>query len=120
MESLSDRSYKLAEKGEHAGYQPFLLFNRLFLQSLPQQNCENRESFGIALGTLCFCFCFLKVALQILVQKFYKNTKKSSLYSQNILIFVYRTPVVERHPITRKIRYLLWHRSTPTGNTVYF
>ena len=62
----------------------------------------------------------LKVALQILGRKFYKNTKTSSLYSQRLLIFIHRTPVVERHPITREIRYLLWSRSTPTGNTVCF
>ena len=62
----------------------------------------------------------LKVALQILGQKFYKNTKKSSLYSQSLLIFIHRTPVVERYPITREIRDLLWPRSTATGNTVYF
>ena len=46
----------------------------------------------------------LKVALQVLGQKFYKNTKKSSLYSQSLLIFIYRTLLVERHPITREIK----------------
>ena len=46
----------------------------------------------------------LKVALQILGRKFYKGTKKSSLYSQSLLIFIHRTQVVERHPITRGIR----------------
>ena len=49
-----------------------------------------------------------------------KNTRKSSLYSKSLLIFIHRTQVVERHPITRKIRDLLWPRLTPTGNTVYF
>ena len=62
----------------------------------------------------------LKVALQILGQKFYKNTKISSLYSQSLLIFIHKTSVVERHYITREIRDLLWPKSTPTGNTVYF
>ena len=62
----------------------------------------------------------LQVALQILGRKFYKNTKKSSLYSQSLLIFIHRTPVVEKYPITREIRDLLWPKSTPTGNTVYF
>ena len=62
----------------------------------------------------------LKVVLQILGRKFYKSTKKSSLYSQSLLIFVHRTPVVVRNPITTEIRDLLWPRSTPTGNTVYF
>ena len=61
----------------------------------------------------------LKVALQILGRKFYKNSKKSSLYSQSLLIFIHRTPIVERHPITREIRGLLWPRSTPVGNIVY-
>ena len=60
------------------------------------------------------------MALQIWGRKFYKNTKKSSSYSQNLLIFIHRTPVVERHPITREITDLLWSMSTPTGNTVYF
>ena len=47
---------------------------------------------------------FLKVVLQILVRKLYKNAKKSSLYSQSLLIFIHRIPVVERHPITREIK----------------
>ena len=64
--------------------------------------------------------CSLKVALQILGRKFYKNTKKSSLYSQCLLIFIHRTPAVKRYPITRAIRDLLWPRSTPTRNKVYF
>ena len=63
---------------------------------------------------------FALVALQILGRKFYKNTKKSSLHSQNRLNFIQRTPVVKRHPITRQIRNLLWPMSTPTRNTVYF
>ena len=63
---------------------------------------------------------FLMVALQILRQKFYKNTEKSSLYTQSILIFIHKTPVVESHPITREIRDLLWPWSSSTGNMVYF
>ena len=62
----------------------------------------------------------LKVALQILGRKFYENTKISSLYSPSLLVFIHNTPVVERYPKTREIRDLLWPRSTPTGNTVYF
>ena len=62
----------------------------------------------------------LKVALQILGRIFYKNTKKSSLYSQNLLIFINKTPVVKTHPTTREIRDLLWPRSTPMENTIYF
>ena len=80
---------------------------------------------------VCVCVCIynnnnnnnnnnLKVALQTLGRNFYKNIKESSLYSQSLLIFIHRTPVVERHPITREIRDFLWPRSTPTGNTVYF
>ena len=61
----------------------------------------------------------LKVALQILGQKFYKNTKKSSLYSQS-LIFIHRTPVLKRYPLTREIRDLLWPMLTLMQNTVYF
>ena len=62
----------------------------------------------------------LKVAIQILGRKFYKNTEKSSLYSQTLLIFIHKTPVVESHPITRESRELLRPRSTTTGNTIYF
>ena len=62
----------------------------------------------------------LKVAVQILGRNFYENTKKSSFYSQSLLIFIHRAPVVERHPITREIKDLLWPMSTPTRNTVYF
>ena len=65
-------------------------------------------------------FFSLKVALQISARKFYKNTQNSSLYSQSLLIFIRKNPEVEKHPITRKIIDLLWPRSTPTGNTVYF
>ena len=63
---------------------------------------------------------FLKVALQILGRKFYKNTKKSSSYSQSLLIFIHKTKVVENYSTTREIRELLKLRSTPTGITVYF
>ena len=62
----------------------------------------------------------LKVILQILGRKSYKNTKKSPLYSQSLLIFIYKTPVVENHPITKEIKELLRPRLTPTGITVYF
>ena len=43
----------------------------------------------------------LKVAFQI-------------LYSQGLLIFIHKTPVVENHPTTREIRELLRPRSTMT------
>ena len=54
----------------------------------------------------------LKVALQILRRDIYINTKNSSLYSQSLLIFIHKSPVVESHP-TSKIRDLLRPRSTP-------
>ena len=62
----------------------------------------------------------LKVALQMFGRKFYKNTKKSSLYPQSFLIFIHKTPVVENHPTTGEIRKLLRPRSTPVGIMVYF
>ena len=64
----------------------------------------------------CFVTMLLKMARQILGRKIYKNTKKASLLSH--LIFVHKTPTVENHPTTRKIRELLRPRSTPTGITV--
>ena len=62
----------------------------------------------------------LKVALQIFRRKFFKSTKKSSLYSQSLFIFIHKTALVKYHLTTREIRDLLWLRSTLTGNTVYF
>ena len=53
-------------------------------------------------------------------QKFYKSTKKSSLYSQSHLIFIHKTTVVENHPTRGEIRELPLPRLTPTGITVYF
>ena len=63
---------------------------------------------------LIWDFLFLlKVALQILGQKFYKNTVKSSLYFQSLLILIRKTPVVESHRTTREIRDLLKPRLNP-------
>ena len=59
----------------------------------------------------------LKVTLQILRKKFYKNLKKSS---QSLLIFIHKIPVVKNHPTTREIRELLLPRSKLMGITVYF
>ena len=39
----------------------------------------------------------LKVALQILGRKFYKDNKKSSLKSKSLFIFIDITPVAESH-----------------------
>ena len=62
----------------------------------------------------------LKVALQILGRQFYKNTKKSSLYSESLIILIHKAPIAENHSTTREIRDLLQARSTPTGNPFYF
>ena len=51
--------------------------------------------------------------------KFTKILRKSSLYSQSLLIFIQKPPVVESH-VTREIKDLLGPRLTPTGDTVYF
>ena len=61
----------------------------------------------------------LKVALQILGQKLYKDIKKLSLCYQSLLIYIHKT-LFENHPTTREIRDLLRPTSTPMGNTVYF
>ena len=53
-------------------------------------------------------------------RKFCKNTEKSSVYSQTLLIFIYKTGVVENHPATAAIIELIRPRSRPTGITVYF
>ena len=88
---------------------------------LPNSRYTNAEQ--ELTGILNNCLQNLKVALQILGRKFYKNTKNSSLDSQSRLIFIHKTQVVESHP-TREIRYLLRpyllrSRSIPTANTVY-
>ena len=87
-------------------------------------HCQLSYELILILNSWLVVFWFnatLKVALQILGRIFYKNTKKkTSLYSKSFLIFIKGTLVVERHPITTEIRYLLWPISTPTGNTVYF
>ena len=44
----------------------------------------------------------LKVALQTLGRKLYKNTKKSSLHSKSLLILIHKTQVVESHPQLEK------------------
>ena len=54
-----------------------------------------------------FCEQVLKVALQILGRKFYKNTKKSHLNSQSLLTVIHKILVVENHPKTKEIRELL-------------
>ena len=62
----------------------------------------------------------LKVALQIFGRTFYKNTKKAFLYSQSLLIFILKTPLVKIHPTTGEIGELLRPTLTMTGITVYF
>ena len=69
---------------------------------------------------ICLVEGILKVALQTLGRKFYKNTKNSSLYSQSLSILIHKAPVVKNHMTTGGIIELLRPRSTPTGITVYF
>ena len=79
--------------------------------------CQN---FRLSSKSKAFIDNNLKVALQILGQKFYKNTKKLSLYSQSLLIFFHKTPVVKNHLTTGEMRELIWPRSIAhlhTGNT---
>ena len=80
----------------------------------------NKLCFSVSLITVNRAHETLKVALQILDEKFTKILKKSYLHSQSLLIFIHKNPVVKNHPTTRKNRDLLWPRSTPTGTTVYF
>ena len=112
----------IVRKGEIANNKQFHLFSQYFLRYMAHifhftctlkcclqfSNLDKSKILSSGNG--------LKVALQILERKFYKNTKKSS---QSLLIFIHRTPVVERHQITREIRDLLWPMSTPTQNTIY-
>ena len=43
-----------------------------------------------------------------------------SLYSQSLLIFIHKNPVVSNHPTKGEIREFIRPRSTPTGITIYF
>ena len=97
------------------------IFERVnqYFQLFPRRFHSVKHKFHIRFNRMKYCSVF-KGALQILGRKSYNNTKKSSLYSQSLLIFIHKTPVVENHLTTREIRELLWPRSTPTGNTVYF
>ena len=53
-------------------------------------------------------------------QKFYKNTKKSSLYCQNLLIFIRKTAVVENNPTTREIKRITTAQVNTDGNHSLF
>ena len=64
--------------------------------------------------------CCFKGGPLDLVKMFTKILKKLSKYSQSLLIFLHKTPLVENNLKTREIRDLLQPRSTPTGNMVYF
>ena len=59
------------------------------------------------------------MAFQILGQKFHKITKKSSLYSQSLLIFIHKTTVFKNHSTTGEIRELLRPRLTPTKISLF-
>ena len=50
------------------------------------------------------CRKHLKCGPSDLRTKILRNTKKSSLYSQSVLIVIHKTPVVESDPTTREIR----------------
>ena len=97
-----------------------------FLPFLSNMKLSSANSLSLAESKIC---CLgkgsrpkkvLKVALQILGRKFYKKSKKSSLYSKSLLIFIHKNPVVKNHPTTGEIRELQHPRSTPTGITIYF
>ena len=111
-------------KGEKCWLPAFSPFPTMFSKGFFCRVLNNRDCVGKTLPSVEPRVhnhqSVLKVALQIFGQNICQNTKKSSLYSQNLFIFIHRNPVVERHPITREIRDLLWPRSTPSGNTVYF
>ena len=64
-------------------------------------------------------FCCL-VALQIVGLKFYKNAKKSSIYSQSLLICVHKTPVVENHLTTWEIKRFTTAQVDTMGRHVLF
>ena len=61
-----------------------------------------------------------KVALQIVGLKFYKNAKKSSIYSQSLLICVHKTPVVENHLTTWEIKRFTTAQVDTMGRHVLF
>ena len=105
--------------GEKAGNQDFPLFSKNLFQSSAKLRTEwlRVEFFTSCRAPFEQELFNLKVALQILGRKFYK---KSSLYSQRILIFIHKTPVVKNHLTTGEITELLRPRLTPTGILVYF
>ena len=61
-----------------------------------------------------------KVALQIVGLKFYKNAKKSSIYSQRLLICVHKMPVVENHLTTWEIKRFTTAQVDTMGRHVLF
>ena len=68
------------------------------------------------------CLCFrryfyhLRWPLQIMGRTFYKNTKKTSLYSQRILIFIHKTPVVKNHLTNRRNKRITTTQVNTDGN----
>ena len=89
----------MVRKGEIACNKQFLLFSLCFLPYMAFK-MSSAICFNLDQSKILSSGYGLKVALQILGQKFYKNTKKSSLYPQSLLIFIHKTPVVENHPTT--------------------
>ena len=131
-------------KREVAGYEQFFLFPQCFQKTCTAHTLKTRACLGMGQWELycrgllrtdmgsskwyCYqikldikqCSLILNVALQILGRKFFENTKKSSLYAQSLLNFFHKTPVVENHPTTTETGDILWPKSTPTGNMIYF
>ena len=116
-------SEHIVGKGESAGKPTFAPFPQCFLLFLEQVQFLSQINFVI-----CECFHLsLVLNFQNCVKgvpsdfgtKIYENTKKSSLCSQSLFIFIHKTPVVENHPTTREIRDLLQPRLTPTRNTLF-
>ena len=74
--------------------------NKFTSSTLKAHYLKNVNMWGKGGGERCkyfyMCVYVLTVVLQILGRKFYKHSKKSNLSSQSILIFIHKTPVVEK------------------------
>ena len=90
--SVFDRAENIVGKGEIACASNFSFSHNVFQKLLSQ----TRQKVSL-------CGKGLKMALQILGRKFNKNSKKSSLFSESLLIFIYKTPVVESHRQREKL-----------------
>ena len=86
---------------------PKLREKSLHLQRALTSKIVEIQLWFLYVSAMWFIVEVLKVALQIVGRKFYKKTKKSSLYPQSLLIFIYKTQVVESHPIMRNERFTM-------------